>query len=70
MGTDEESRFGTMFATSNGKNELRITKEEPRQVTPMMTKIDPTMNSLGITRRNSIEEVAPVKPKPSNNFLR
>jgi hypothetical protein len=47
-----------------------MTKEDPRHVTPMITKMDPIRNILGTMRRKSIEEVAPVKPNPSSSFFR
>lgn len=58
------------FATSTGRKELRMTNEEPRQVTPMITSNGPTRKILGTTRRNNMEEVAPVNPNPRSNFFR
>lgn len=58
------------LATSKGRKELRITNEEPRQVTPITTRIDPRKKILGTIRRKSIEDIAPVKPNPRSSFFR
>lgn len=58
------------FNTSSGRKELRITLEDPRHVTPIITRRGATRYILGTTRRNSIDVVAPVNPKPRRNLLR
>jgi hypothetical protein len=58
------------FETRTGKNELIITNEDPRQVTPIITKKDARRKILGTTSINIIDEIAPVNPNPRSNFFR
>lgn len=58
------------FATRTGRNELRKTKDDPRQVIPMTTKIDPTTNNDGGTKMKSILVMDPMIPNEISNALR
>ena len=58
------------FDTRTGRNELSITNEEPRHVTPMITKREPKRNNFGTTKMNIMDEIAPVKPNARSSFLR
>ena len=50
--------------------ELRITKEEPRHVTPIIVRSDPRTKIFGTMKINIIEEMAPVNPKATRSFFR
>jgi hypothetical protein len=51
-------------------NELRMTKDDPRQVTPITQRRDPIINTFGTMAMNSMELIAPVYPNPTRNFFR
>lgn len=55
---------------SKGKKEFRRVKDDPRHVTPIISKIDPRRYTLGVTKRKSMLVVAPVNPKHRSNLLR
>ena len=48
------------FKTNRGKKELSSTNEDPRHVTPMITKKGAIKYILGTTRRKSMDVVAPM----------
>jgi hypothetical protein len=50
--------------------ELRITKDEPRHVTPMIVRSDPRTNICGTMKMNSMEDIAPVNPNATRSFFR
>jgi hypothetical protein len=50
--------------------ELRITKDEPRHVTPMIVRRDPRTKIWGTMKRNSMDEMAPVNPNAIRSFFR
>lgn len=56
--------------TSRGRKEFKRTNDDPRQVTPITTRIGANRYTLGKTRRKSMDDIAPVKPNPMSNLLR
>jgi hypothetical protein len=58
------------LVTRTGRNEFSTTKEEPKQVTPMITKIDPRINNGGAMKTNSILVTDPIKPNARRRDLR
>jgi hypothetical protein len=50
--------------------ELRITKDEPRHVTPMIASKDPRTKIDGTMKMKAIEDKAPVKPNATRSFFR
>jgi hypothetical protein len=49
--------------------ELRMTKEEPRHVTPTMVRSDPRTKICGTMKMNIIEDMAPVNPNATRSFF-
>ena len=58
------------MATKTGRNELRTTNEDPRQVTPITTKIEPMIYMDGAISTKSMLVAEPINPKDSSNVFR
>lgn len=58
------------FAARSGKKEFKMTKEEPRHVTPTTARTEPTRKISGTTNIKRAEEIPPATPKPTRNFFR